>query len=186
MQTYSQALTAATPYVLNWPGKYFRLISVAAALKVEFLRNNTVIYTGTDVEAGFWAIPDDGFHAIRITSATAQTAKFGVSEGGGGYDPTSVQTTIKSATVISAPVSVTVDATGADLLIAADTTATRRLAIFRNAGAVTVYIGGADVSSDSAIALAPGEVWIEDIAPAAAWYGLAASATAAVKVTTYA
>ena len=183
MQTISQSVTAGVPYRKTGPGKYFRLISALLDVDVSLLRQGAVVYKATAVQSGFWAIPDGGFDALLFESATTQTIKFATSDGGGGYDPTTVQTRILNASTISAPASVSVGVT-ATALLAADLT--RRIALFRNAGTVAVYLGGADVSTDSAPVISPGETWVEDVAPGAAWYGISGSAAQAVKVTTYA
>lgn len=56
------------------------------------------------------------------------------------------------------------------LLVAASST--RRAVVFENFGGTTVYLGSnAGVTAGRGKELAPGDIWIEDIAAAAAWYG---------------
>lgn len=64
----------------------------------------------------------------------------------------------------------------------------RTLVTFTNNGAVTVYLGGSNVSSTAFIYPLPAGEWVQftndggDAAPTGKWYGVTASSTASVAV----
>lgn len=59
----------------------------------------------------------------------------------------------------------------------------KRLRIMNNSAAASVAIGGAGVTmANAALVLRPGDVWIEDDAPGAAWFAVADMAGADVRV----
>jgi hypothetical protein len=83
-------------------------------------------------------------------------------------DPVPVDQARPAALTNVAPVAVTAVAT---LLLAA--VAGRRIAYLRNAGAETVALGAAGLTfAAAAIYLLPGETWVEDRAPGAAWFAI--------------
>lgn len=93
-------------------------------------------------------------------------------------NPVPTKETKAAAIVNTAPV---VAGVVAAVLLAAD--ADRREFRVRNMGAERVALGGAGVVfADAPIILAPGEMWIESGAPAAAWYVIAEANTADLNI----
>lgn len=178
-------------------GYYFELLEVAAPVDVELLgAGERRLSFDQGVSAGFW-VDLRGvalFETIKITTSGSQQVKFIYSSGTTGNRSIPADITDDAARLlgivtvdtgpatIAAPVSVAVDDTVTpDQLIAAGD---RRSVYFLNAGTDTVYLGGAGVTTDSPLRLAPGErVEIVGDAANAAWFGiLDAAGSHAVKV----
>lgn len=197
MRTISENFAAGETKIFNYPASYFRLLATTAPVRVTLLR--AAASTGevaTDVEAGYYALPEHGFDRIEIYSAAAQTVKFAVTSGRGGYDRTvgsvdvintpnvnvvntpNVKSVLATTITDTAAVSVGVAATA---LVAAD--ATRRGLRVRNNGTADVFLGGAGVTTaNGCIRLVPGALWVEDEAPGAAWFGISGTAGQDVRV----
>lgn len=189
MRTLSEVFIGGEVKGLTIPGTYFRLLATSGPVDVVFYRGNAKVDEGaTQVEAGYYSIPERGFDRVDIKSATAQTVKFAITRGRGGYDRTigSVDVLslppvdIKYGAVINDMVGVTVGVT-ATALITAD--ATRRALRVLNNGTADIYLGGAGVTTaNGCIKLVPGALWVEDDAPGAAWYAISGTAGQNVRV----
>lgn len=86
MRTIPVELTAGVTARLEVVGRYFRLMSTVGPVAVDMMNRGRVVYEASNVQAGFWAIPEGGFDAIQITSATTQNVQIAVTNGNGGYD----------------------------------------------------------------------------------------------------
>lgn len=181
MRTFSETFAAGEAKKLNLVGSYFRLLTTSGAVDVKFLRQNmSVGDSASQVEAGYYAIPEGGFDAVELTSATAQTVKFAVTRGRGGYDRVIGDVTTILATTVTNTAGVSVGAAATALVAAA--TARRGLR-FYNAGTADVWLGGAGVTTaNGCIKIGPGQTWIEDDAPGAAWYGVSGTAGQNVRI----
>lgn len=197
MRTLSELFTAAETKQFTVPGIYFRLLGTTGPVDVVFVRHGARVgESASQVEAGYYALPEGGFDRIEITSATAQTVKFAISRGRGGYDRTigSVDVlslppvTISGTPNVKTALATTIDdvaavavGVAATLLLAAD--ATRRAVRVLNNGTADIYLGGAGVTTaNGCIKLVPGALWVEDDAPGAAWYAISGTAGQNVRV----
>lgn len=168
------------------PGKYFRILSsLASTVDAEFFLNNlTVGEKAYAVDAGYYAVPENGFDRIDITSNSAQLIKIAVSQGRGGYDRTVGTVDINSMPAVSGLVDVnnfpivnsafghvlaTVTTASAQVLAA---NIDRRFLFVQNNNAVgTIFLrldGGAS-NTTTGIHLKPGESFaLNGFAPTAA------------------
>lgn len=183
MRTLSHTFSGVWQLLIG--GAYFRIIGSTADVDVSFFRRGSVSATATAVGVGYYSIPADGFDRVDITSSVNQTVKIAISDAGGGYDAVAVIGTVNSLTingsVITPEAAPVVVGTSATLLAAANSA--RRRLIFLNDGTVDVYLGSAAVTAaNGALRVGAGEAWIENDAPAAAWYGISASAGQSVRV----
>lgn len=158
------------------------LLETAAPVDVEFYNQGARVAQAGQVEQGYYSDNTAAFDRIVITTATPQTLKIAISDGRGGYNRLAgtVSATIVKALAVSelAPVSVGVAAT----LVAAANANRRGLRLY-NGGTVTVLLGGSGVSlANGVIQVAPGQTWVEDDAPAAAWYGISGTAGQSMRV----
>lgn len=186
MQTTSQVFSGAATWALQTEGDYFRLLSCPTAVNLTFYRNNAVVATITSVDTGFYIKPIGGFDRVDVYSSVAQTVKVMILDGDGGYDHFNVDITSSLAnlaiaqgnTIAESTVSVGVTATS---LVSAS--ASRKGLRFYNSGTVDVYIGSSGVTtSNGAIKIAAGSLWIESEAAPAAWYGISGSAAQTVRI----
>lgn len=180
MITISQTVNGLLDLAVG--GKYFRLLKTSAPVDVRLYKNGQIVTESLAVDQGYYDQPPTGFDRISITSGSVQAVKMAVTDGTGGYDRLTVDIASNSSApgnvTESAPVAV---ATAATLIVALDVSR-KGLRIY-NAGTDTVYLGGAGITTANAcVRIAPGQTILENEAPAAAWYGLAASATQEVRV----
>jgi len=162
-------------------GRYFNLIACPSTCDVRFIsaakQRDSV--AALAVVPGFWDSDPAGFAAVDVTSAGAGSVELVISEGTSGVLRIggSVSTTITQASALSVPAAVTVNAAAVSIVSA---NASRRVVYFRNAsaGGQTIYLsGGSGVTAgNAAIALAPGQVWADEVAAGAAWYAIASAA----------
>lgn len=82
------------------PCNYFRLM-VGTGINVRLYQDRGGTYVARNVDAGFYAQPDPGavFVAIELDSSVAQTARFFISNGRGGYDRIGASVTVTSGSV---------------------------------------------------------------------------------------
>lgn len=92
MQTLSQTLNTGQSWPLHIAGRYFRLLAAAASVDVLFYQGGREVYAASQVDAGFWAMPDGGFDRFDVvcTAGGPQSVKLAVSNGEGGYDVATV------------------------------------------------------------------------------------------------
>lgn len=190
MRTYDKTFTGAeaTPFAI--PGRYFRLMLVPTGntVDVNLYRNGSIVYEAKGVEAGFYAIPKDGFDRFEIVSTVAQTIKFAISDGYGGYDRT------VGSVAISGGVSIVRGATlghaaNANVGLSAgqvlSALAGTKAAYFRADAANTapIYLGGSGVTTANAvIRLNPGDVYIDDTIAEAQWWAISTAAAQTLNV----
>lgn len=197
MRQFNQSLAAGQTLELAIIGEYFRLLEVPAPVDVRFYRMGRQVGEAFGMDTGFYIRPAGGFDRVAIESATAQDVRLMVLDGTGGYDHFNVDITsalaalqvdivgqaemsVKQGATISDPAAVSVG-TAATLIAAAS--ATRKCLRLYNAGAVDVYLGGAGVTTAAgALKIAPGQLWLENDAAPAAWYGIAGTAGQSVRV----
>lgn len=78
----TETMAAATPKLLHVPGTFFRLESTFYPVTVRFFRGSMMIAEELrDEEAGTSIRLPQGFEAVQLTSATAQTVAFTVGQG---------------------------------------------------------------------------------------------------------
>lgn len=168
-------------------GNFFMLVETAGPVDVQLFREGAPTEdSADDVEAGYkaqrpleWNEPPtkNYFDYVEVYSPTAQTIRYGVSRGVGGYDRNigAVDATFvlgDTITAEAARVSVGIAATA---LVAAGSG--RKSVRFYNAGTADVWIGSAAVTTgNGAVKIAPGQLWVERDAPNAAWYGISGTA----------
>jgi hypothetical protein len=180
MQTFEQIVYPGSNWKLIGQGRYFRLLSTVDELNIRLFNQGRVVYEAQGVEAGFYTMPDDGFDAVEVITATPQLVKLAVSDGTGGYDRYNGTVNLQTATSIVNTGAVTVNTT-ATLLVAAN--AARRGLRVLNSSSVIVYLGGAGVDlANGMLKINPGDMLFESEGPGCAWYAVAESGTATVKV----
>lgn len=193
MRTYDKQFTAAGTAIFALAARYFRLMSVAVGqvVNVNLYRNGTIVYEAVGVETGFYSVPKEGFDRVEITTAVAQTVKFAVSDGFGGYDKTTDAVSVVG-NVSVVPVAGGTIANGAAVAVGtaavvAAASGGRRAIYFRAAPTNTdaIYLGSSAVTvANAAIKLNPGDTYIEDNMAAAAWYAISSTAAQSLKVMT--
>lgn len=171
MRTIQETITGS--YTFAGSGRYFRILSTAGNLDVSFFQRGSMKEQAMQIGAGYWSRFDQPFDRIDI--AGTGVVKFAVSEVEGGYDAVSIIGGVSIAQAGSVSERVVVANNPAVLLVAAS--GSRKRVIFRNLGGQSVYIGGAGVSTNSAVLLMPGDVFIESSAAGAAFYGFASAAS---------
>jgi hypothetical protein len=138
-----------------------------------------VIYEATDVESGFYTVPDEGFDQFQILSDYAQVVKVGVSRSEkAGYNRVggSVDAKLVTAQNLLNTAKVDIPLGGNEVLLVAANPARAALRLF-NSGAKDVWIGAAGLNLVNAcVKIAAGELWVEEVGAGAAWVGLCAAA----------
>jgi len=156
-------------------GRYFRLISTSAPVDILFKKDSrTLNESAENVEAGYYAVPPEGFDIIEVTSATAQTVKVAITRGTGGYDRTVGDV---NATVVKGDTSLSVTKTIAATATLIDAgSAGRESVLLYNNGTATIYIGHSGVTTSNGLPLPVGGSLTVD-KNTAALYGIVASGT---------
>jgi hypothetical protein len=152
MRTSTILITAGQTIRMDFGGDYFHLLETTAGVDIDFLKNNSVQSTASNMEFGFFSQPKEGFDGIALTSATTQTVKIAVGYGAGGYNRTmgSVQITGQQGAFSAIAHAVSSTAT---TLIAANPY--RKYLLIQNQdAAVTV---GVSIGAGAYINLAPGD-----------------------------
>lgn len=181
MRTLEQAI-AGNLWDMAVFGSYFRLLKTSQPVDVRLYRNGQMVSEAIAVDQGYFVKMADNFDRASITTPLPQTVKIAVSDGTGGYDRLTVDIASNASQASSvsnaAPVTVGVAAT---LIVAGD--ATRKGLRIYNAGSADVWIGGAGITTaNGCIKIGPGESLIENEAPAAAWWGISATAGQELRV----
>lgn len=180
MQTFSQIVSAGTPWRLNVGGGYFRIMNSVTVVDVRFMKAGRIVADSIGVDAGFYDQPNGGFDAVEIYSADPQLLKVAISEGTGGYDRYNgtVSLNLGNSVVNTGVLAV---ATVSTMVVAAN--ANRKGLRILNSGATAIYLGGAGVDTvNGCLKLNAGDFWLEGDAPAAAWYAVSDGGAGTVKV----
>ena len=167
MRVLSQTLLANARTPFRIPGRFFLLIEAAAAIDVEFRRNKSLLREkATDVVAGYksfpgdWADPDDNtFDEFILTSASAQTITFGVSESAGDYSFLLALVKIKQPTTqdnISQKSVTTIET------VVSSNAARTRLHLQNTHASLNARIGGVGLTASSGLQLRPGMSFVTD------------------------
>jgi len=101
MRTISQIFTAGQTIEAYVPAELFYLLLTTSAVDITFFKNGAEVYKAVGMDAGFYAIPEDGFDKLSIYSAADQTVKFAVGKGQGGYNRTFGSVTVTSGSITS-------------------------------------------------------------------------------------
>lgn len=165
-------------------GRYLRLLETVNPIDVALGIGSKFTETLEGVEAGAWARLKEGlqeFTHVRITTPTLEAVKFVVTDGEAGYDR--LFTAFAQARTLALPGNVSVGVAEGAVLAAATRSKVIFLADAGNAG--TIYLGPVGVTSaNGPVELAPGDMWIEEIAASAAWRGIATVAAQTLRVMT--
>lgn len=160
MKTESLALTAGQSIEKYIAGELFYLLDTTSAVDIVFYKNGAELFTDTGMEAGFYTLPKKTFDKFTITSAAAQTIKFAVGDGQGGYNRSmgSVQIIGNQGVFTQTAKSVT----NAAQVAAAANTARKSLEVQNNsaAGVLRVRVDGAAASATSGLRLQPGQSYV--------------------------
>lgn len=181
MQTHSQIVAVGSPWRLYGTASYFRLMESVEPVNIRFFNQGRMVYEATNIEAGFYAQPSEGFDAVEVETITnPQLVKIAISNGTGGYDRYTGTVNLAMATSILNTGVVNV-ATAATLLVTANNK--RKGMRFLNSGTTVLYVGGAGVDVvNGCIKLSPGELMFESEAPGAAWYAVSDGGPGVIKV----
>lgn len=186
MRTFTETLEAGKRVRLPCNGFNFNLFSSSSPLNLNFITQGKG-ETGdicNDIVSGFWYESPTLLTFVEMTSTVNQVVQWSVSNGRAGYTRISgeVSANIVRATVIGqvAPVAVGVVAVS---VIASN--AARKRVIFtadeNNTG--TLYLGAVGVTvANSAIVLASGESYIEELASPVQFYGVSDLAGQIVRI----
>jgi len=179
MKTFSYAFGAGD--VRTYPGgRYFRLMGTTSAVDVNFYKDNQKLdESAVGVEAGYYAIPKDGFDYCRITSAAAQTVKAAITRGTGGYDRTVGDvnaTPVLATTIVTADKTIGTSAT----LIDAGSSGRQSVTMY-NAGSNPIYVGPSGVTTANGFLIPVGQSFTAD-KNTAALYGIVAAGTESLRI----
>lgn len=158
---------------LTGQARFFYLLECQNPVDITFvMQRNGGTETAQGIKQGYWFEAPELISQIIVTSATAQDIKWAYTMGRGGYDLAPLL--LGQANIIGnlAPVA-TVGAAAAELIVPAGL---HKGVAFRNDDANTdrLAIGGPGVTFANAVhILAPGEVYTDDNAAAAAFYAIA-------------
>lgn len=157
MQTYQQTLTGGQEWITHVAALYSRLLSTTAPVDARFYRNGQKFAEALQVEAGMWTSPREGFDEVRITTASGQTVKFGVSDGQSGYDRTFG--TVSVSNVNGAFVHSQASVTNADNTISAGNANRRYLLVQNNSatGVLRIALDGGAATGAKGLRLQPGQ-----------------------------
>lgn len=165
-------------------GRYFRLLETVNPVTVRLGSGGKAYETLENVEAGAWSrlkAGDRDFDIITITTTTAESVKFVITDGEAGYDRLFVA--IAQALTLALPGNVTVGVAEGAVLAAGS----RRKVVFRSDPANTgqIYLGPVGVTiSNAPICLEPGDIWVEEVASSAQWRGISSLAAQTLRVMT--
>jgi hypothetical protein len=177
-------------------GHYFELLSTVSVVDLEFFDSDgRMIANELQVEEGYF-VDRRGvrpFARFAIVTGASEAVKFLVTDGFSGQRSALADVTdraarllgiatIDTADTLTNPAAVTVGVAEVAVLAAA---AARKLAVFHAPLANTgdIYLGPTGVTTlIGALKLAPGDTYIEDIAAAAAWFGIATAAAQSLRV----
>lgn len=175
MRTITHNAAAGSAVSFYEIGNYFHLLETTGPVDIRFYKNGAIFAEASSMEGGFFSQPLNGFDAIEIASASAQTIKFAVSDGTGGYNRSMGTVTVSNfpnqpgtqgATTQAAA---TVTNASGTLLAARPA---RRLLIVQNnhaTGNIFVTTGGSAATVANGIKIAPGGLIMLDVfAPVAA------------------
>ena len=184
MRTIQQTLAANVETTLTVNGNTFALIDAAGPVDMEF------IYIGqsgtTEISKGIEPFYSETFPgmltAVKVTSATAQTIKYGSGMGAVTFNRARFVSQQATTQTDNAPATVGV---AAAVVLAGSATRQRIIFTADAANVGDIYLGGSGVTTvNSAIKLAAGESWIEERAAGAAWYGIASAAGQSLRINT--
>lgn len=180
---YKIRLLAGEEDSIRQPGSYVKIIDSAQPLRVVIDGQEGAAVT---LSQGRSLGPTrELFYEVRLLNESGVTVEATVVVGTAEVQDNAVAGTVSieqgSAITDAAPVAVVTGSVPTALIAAGSG---RKSLRFKNDGASTVYLGGAGVTvANSPIQIAPGQVWIEDDAADAAWYGVhAAAASQSVRV----
>lgn len=161
---------------------FFRVLEMAQQdLTVIYYRAGAEVARAENVGAGFAEKSERGFDRVRVSSVLGGSLAFVTRLGNEvRYDtpPTGAITIVQATAITQAAVLVGVTA----VLLAAASAARKSIRVF-NAGAADVYLGSSGVTMvNGAVRLKSGDIWIEDDAAAAGWYGISGTAGQDVRV----
>jgi len=88
MRTITHDAGAGSAVKFHEIGNYFHLLETESAVDVRFFKNGAIFAEAIGMEGGFFSQPRGGFDAVEIASASAQSIKFAISDGTGGYNRT--------------------------------------------------------------------------------------------------
>jgi hypothetical protein len=114
MKTLTRIFGAGESVTWQIPGNELRLIQCPNAVDVVMIRDGVELdERSTGVDVGFWAKPRGGFEAFKITSATVQTVRIGVSSYEAGLDKAFGLVEVSNTVANPVPVLLEDDATSA-------------------------------------------------------------------------
>lgn len=163
MRTVSVTLAAGESKPFNLLGNYFQLLETVAGVDVSFVRHASIFSTAENMEFGFFSKPSGGFDGLEIKSATAQTIKFVVGFGDGGYNRTTGSVSIIGQQASFAQSLNTVGAVSAPLVAAR---ATRKTLLIQNRHATeSIYLAldGTSATVAGGVQIAPDSVLVLDV-----------------------
>jgi len=166
MRTITHDAGAGSAVKFHEIGNYFHLLETESAVDVRFFKNGAIFAEAIGMEGGFFSQPVSGFDAIELASAGAQTIKFAISDGTGGYNRTTgtVQVSnLETRQGAFTQAQKTVTNASAELLAA---NAARRMLLIQNnhaTGNIFVTTDGSAATAANGIKISPGSLILLDV-----------------------
>lgn len=161
MSTYQQAIGAGETLRLRVPGDFLRLMAAPADVTITMYRNGSEISKAEGVKAGYAERNAAGFDEVHVYSASAQTIKLIIRNGGDvRYDRFEGDVTIIGAQAAYANSRATVTSSGVSTLVAAS--ASRRYVLIQNNDAAVylrITMDGVNPTTAQGIRVPPGGAW---------------------------
>lgn len=181
MQTIKQILLAGQTWQMAIPASFMQLVTAAAPVRIRFMQGGRVVSECEDVEQGFYCNIEQ-FDRVEITASVTQLIKIILSDGTAGSSRIAgdVSATVRGgSTVLNVPMK----SVGIAETLVAEARADRIALRVLNAGVTNIALmaPGGNIA-DAAIVIAPGDLWNEEAAPAAAWVGISDAAGGMLKV----
>lgn len=166
MRTITHNAGAGSAVKFHEIGSYFHLLETESAVDVRFYKNGAIFAEAVGMEGGFFSQPVDGFDALEIVSAAAQTVKFAIADGTGGYNRATGTVQVSNLAPDQGAftqAAATVTNASGELLAA---NAARRFLLIQNnhaTGAVFITMNGSAATAANGVKIAPGSLLLLDI-----------------------
>jgi hypothetical protein len=158
----AKTLAASEAWEVREAGRFFRLLSSAGPVKLDFYRNGSFLSSIENVQGGIWRESQEVFDRVRITdqSGGSNAVEVLIDSEHVGYDRLSISGNVTSQPANGAPsqAAVTVTNVNASMLAA---NANRRWLLIQNksaSGAIYISFNGAATAANG-IKLSPGQSW---------------------------
>jgi hypothetical protein len=170
-ETVSQTFNGLVEWRLE--GNYFKLLTAAAAVRVELFLGGRTVLLAPSVAAGFYQRA--AFDQVKVTTSSLILVEFLAAPEEGGLDRAVTEIDNLYADTLTNETSAVVGVAAASALAAA---AGRKWLRFRSRSTNTddICLGGAAVTMNGPLRISPGEVLDVTTAAPAEWFGISGTA----------